>query len=115
RGAPEWHPVLVQEAVMIRGRPRALLRTVEPEDPVEAPAASLRFPEMQERIPLGLETRRLLDAGFRTWGDLYTARQAEVLLTALRRIQEMEARDARKHSRAQAVVEGAAARACWAT
>jgi hypothetical protein len=34
-------------------------------------------------IPPGIETKRLLDAGFVSWGDLYTYRQASVLVKAL--------------------------------
>jgi putative DNA methylase len=105
--APEWHPLLVQEAVTERGRLRARLRPAEPGDPVHSPTASLRFPKLQEPILPGLETRRLLNAGFRTWGDLYTARQANVLLTALQHIQALDASDACKNRLALAVIGAA--------
>ena len=101
---PQWHPLLVQEAVRIQGRLRAWLRPVEPEDPIDSPAASIYFPEMRNPIPPGIETRRLLEAGFRTWGDLYTVRQAKIILHALRNIHQLDASDTCKERLALAVI-----------
>lgn len=104
QNTPRWHPLLVQEAVRGKGWPRAWLRPVEPGDPVDSPAASLHLSETQVPIQPGLETRRLIEAGFRFWGDLYTVRQATVLLSALRNIQELDASDACKDRLALAVM-----------
>ena len=86
---PRWRPVLAQE-VGPGPRPRMILRPVDPMDPVDARPASEVFPELREPIPPGQETNRLRNAGFQTWGDLYTERQAAVLLEGLRALAEME-------------------------
>jgi len=86
---PRWRPVLVQEVVP-GPRPRVILRPVDPADPVNARPASEVFPELREPIPPGQETNRLRNAGFQTWGDLYTERQAAVLLEGLRALAETE-------------------------
>ncbi len=85
-----WKPVLVQEAVAGDGRVRALLRVAVPEDPTGSPFASKVFRELREPIKEGVETHRLLLAGFQSWGDLYTNRQARVVLTAIEHIKAMK-------------------------
>lgn len=93
QSAPSWEAVLVQEPIIERGRSRAWVREVEPDDPVKVISAAEALPELAVTIPDGIETRRLLIAGFQTWGDLYTARQARVILTALKRIRSMDVSD----------------------
>ena len=86
---PRWRPVLVQE-VGPKPRPRIILRPADPMDPVNVRPASEVFQELREPIPPGQETNRLRSAGFQTWGDLYTERQAAVLLEGLRALAKME-------------------------
>jgi len=107
KGKSTWKPVAVQEVVMVDGRRRAMLRRPEADDPLNSPFASLSFPELRKPILDGVETHRLLDAGFRTWGDLYTGRQAAVLLSALRWIEGLEAPAACKDRLALAVIGAA--------
>lgn len=77
-----WHPVLVQELVPYGQTARAVLRPVQRDDPVDSyPVGS--FAQLEVAIPKGKETNRLIRAGFKTWDDLYTGRQARVLLDAL--------------------------------
>jgi hypothetical protein len=104
KGIPTWKPVAVQEVVTVNGRPRASVRVPDPDDPLDGTAASVSFPDLAEQIPDGVETHRLLEAGFRSWGDLYTARQANVLLSALDWIEESEAPTACKDRLALAVI-----------
>jgi len=87
---PRWYPALVQELVTANGRRRVHLRPADPADPVEARQASEVFPQLRQPIPSGLETNRLINAGFRFWGDLYTDRQAAILLEGLRVLSDME-------------------------
>lgn len=101
---PQWHPILVQEAITNKGRCRALLRMVEPEDPVYSSTATSKFPEMKESITSGVETRRLLSAGFQEWGDLYTSRQASIILTGLQRISYLNVSQACKTKLAYAII-----------
>lgn len=89
-GPPQWRPVLAQEIRSDSGRLRAVLRPISPSDPARARPASEVFPQTREPIPPGIETNRLLRAGFRFWGDLYTDRQAAVLLEGLRTIAALE-------------------------
>jgi len=83
-----WKEVLVQEVTRdARGHAHPLLRLVDQRDPTSdlsmqvAPQLALTAP-----IPAGTETRQLLNAGFTTWGDLYTRRQVEVILQALQHV-----------------------------
>jgi len=85
-----WHAALVQELVIIKGRLRAVLRTVEKGDPVEIESASSAHPALAQAIPPGKETNRLLANHLQSWGDLYTRRQAEVLVDGLRTINELK-------------------------
>ena len=78
-----WRPVLVQELLSEGGRLRAVLRPVDSDDPVDGEAARGLSASLDERIPQGMETQRLLDNHMECWGDLYTTRQAAVLLKAL--------------------------------
>lgn len=107
KGKSAWQPVAVQEVVMVDGRRRAMLRCPKAGDPLGSPLASLSFPELRKPIPDGIETHRLLEAGFKTWGDLYTDRQAAVLLSALRWIEDVDAPAACKDRLALAVIGAA--------
>jgi len=89
-GPTRWHPVLVQEVISVHGRRRIAIRPVDPADPVEARQASEVFPQLRQPIPPGLETNRLLNNGFRAWGDLYTDRQAAVLMEGLRALADLD-------------------------
>jgi hypothetical protein len=60
-----------------------VLRQIQPTDPVHAEPAAGLHASLDSPIPAGVETKRLLDAGFTRWGELYTARQASVLIRAL--------------------------------
>jgi len=99
-----WDPVLVQEAVSIKGNARALVRFVEEKDPVEYSLASEVCNELRIPIDDGLETHRLLTMGFRSWGDIYTTKQATVILQALRAIQDLDVSNGCKDRVALAVI-----------
>lgn len=88
-----WHAALVQELTPNQGRLRATLRPVRANDPVGFKFASLAHQTLLKLIPAGKETKRLLDNGFKTWGDLYTQRQADVLVAGLRAIASLESHD----------------------
>ncbi|WP_426336765.1 hypothetical protein ACN9MY_01780 [Pseudoduganella sp. R-31] len=81
-----WRAVLVQELVTVKGQLRAVLRPVAEGDPVEVKHASDAHQALLTRIPAGKETNRLVDNGLKTWGDLYTLRQADVLVEGLQSI-----------------------------
>ncbi|MBN2034500.1 MAG: hypothetical protein JW836_14595 [Deltaproteobacteria bacterium] len=100
----EWRPVLVQEPIEKRGQLRAVLREVEAHDPVDFVSASDAMPEFRVPIPDGVETRRLLQAGFRFWGDLYTSRQAAVIIHALSTIMAMNVSEGCRDRMALAVM-----------
>lgn len=89
-GSIVWQAVLVQESVLNKRQYRAIVRTVEEGDPVSFSLASKSHNVLRTPIPDGVETRRLLTMGFRYWGDLYTARQAQVLIEALSIIKDMK-------------------------
>lgn len=81
-----WQAVLVQELAVVHGQLRAVLRPVAEGDPV-APGSDAMPPEaLAAKIPTGKETKRLLDNGFATWGDLYSSRQLEVLADGLKAV-----------------------------
>jgi putative DNA methylase len=86
---PKWKAVLVQHLLPEGALPRARLRPVLPGDPVDASVASTSFKELALAIPDGIETRRLARFGFEYWGDLYTERQASILLSGLAAIQRL--------------------------
>lgn len=104
---PVWKPVAVQELTMTNGRHRAAVRLPDSLDPLDSPPASESFRKLKKVIPDGIETRRLLEAGFRMWGDLYTARQANVILSALKWIHQSDASKACKDRLALAVLGAA--------
>jgi hypothetical protein len=84
-----------------------MLRLPDDDDPVNNRVASASFPDLRKPINEGVETHRLLEAGFRTWGDIYTTRQAKVLLSALRWIENVNAPVACKDRLALAVIGAA--------
>ena len=90
-----WWPVLVQELTSNRGQLKAVLRLPLPGDPTghaEAGIPSILLPT----IPAGQETKRLLDNGFKTWGDLYTHRQMDVLQKGIAAISSLNCKAAIK-------------------
>lgn len=100
-----WHPILVQE--VIEGVRRAFLRPLERGDPV-ADLETIRMPSpLKVKIEDGVETRRLVTAGFRTWGDLYTNRQVFILVSALQAVKRLSVDDAVKDRLALAVLGAA--------
>lgn len=78
-----WQAVLVQEIEQGRGQPRTRLRPVRADDPVAFTIGTDSHQALRTPILPGIETKRLLDAGFETWGDLYTSRQADVIVQGL--------------------------------
>lgn len=101
---PQWKAVLVQHLVMEGALPRARLRPVVAGDPVDASVASTSFVELADSVPDGIETRRLARFGFTRWGDLYTERQAAILLGGLAAILKLPHRQAVKDRLAFAVI-----------
>jgi len=89
-GPLRWRAVLVQEVIRVNGQRRIAIRPVDATDPVEVCKASDVFPQLREPIPPGLETNRLLKTGFRVWGDLYTDRQAAILMEGIRALVNLE-------------------------
>ncbi|GEM_PF-1042286 len=86
-----WHAVLVQELVPEKRHWKAVLRPVHEADPIEDKTATGSAWALTEAIAKGRETKRLLDNGFTRWGDLYTQRQADVLVGALQAIKQLDA------------------------
>lgn len=85
-----WYAVLVQELAWVQGQLRAVLRPVRDGDPVGFSLAVSLHPALTKEIPRGLETKRLLDNGLTTWGDLYTQRQAAVLIDGLQAVASLD-------------------------
>ena len=103
-GQEHWRAVLVQELCTERKQLRARLRLVEPGDPVEFASASGLHSALAVPLATGMETQRLLDAGFRSWGDLYTERQARAVLAALEYVSECPEPSAVKDRLALAII-----------
>lgn len=82
-GDASWRAVLVQEVVLVNGRSHAQLRPVERHDPVDAKPGTGSHAALSAPIGPGKETRRLIDAGYECWGDLYTHRQVDFIVDAL--------------------------------
>lgn len=96
-----WKPVLVQEVKQTKGL-TTTLRLPEDGDPLLHP---LSLPEeVQVAMPDDLETKRLKQIGFSTWGDLYTPRQAHYLLEALRFTRDLDVSQACRDRLAYAVI-----------
>jgi adenine-specific DNA methylase len=93
--------------VTVKGRLRAVLRPVAIGDPVEIESASAAHSALARSIPAGKETNRLLDNGLMTWGELYTRRQADVLVEGLRAIAALKCSLAAKDRLAFAVLGAA--------
>lgn len=102
-----WQAVLVQELFWAGEQPRARLRPVLPGDPVDLPATGHVPPALAEAIPDGIETRRLVSNGFRTWAALYSGRQLHVLQRALAAVQQLNTSQAVKDRLAFAVLGAA--------
>lgn len=103
----EWKPTLVGEILSHYDRKRAELRPVAPGDSVFQSPATATIPQLKEPVAPGIETRRLLDSGVSHWGDLYTERQAIVLLDALKVISNLKCSNAIKERLAYAVIGAA--------
>lgn len=101
-----WHPVLVQELVPRGHSLRAVMRQVRPDDPVEVKAQA---PDglLDGVIPPGLETQRLLNAGFKRWRDLYSGRQLITLGAALSYLKHSKLESAVRDRLAYAVIGAA--------
>lgn len=97
---PEWKPVLVQEVSNGKG----FIRPVEPCDPIEDEPLADLFQAIDSPIPDGIETRRLLRAGFRSWVDLYTSKQVRILIAALDAIRTMKVEEPVRDRLALAVI-----------
>lgn len=106
-GPEHWHAVLVQELRIEQKQLRARLRPVEIGDPVDFGSASTLHPAFATALAAGVETQRLLDAGFRCWGDLYTERQALALLTGLQHVSDLDEESAVKDRIALAIIGAA--------
>ena len=101
----KWHPILVQEVVA--GKRQRILRPIEPGDPV-ADLEKIEIPApLRRKIGDGMETRRLISAGFQSWGDLYTKRQLFILVRALEEVRQLSA-DASAKDRLALAALGAA-------
>jgi len=106
-GPEHWHAVLVQELRIEKKQLRARLRPVQADDPVDFGNASRLHPAFSTPVVAGVETQRVLDAGFSCWGDLYTERQALALLTALEHVSKSEETSAIKDRLAFAIIGAA--------
>ena len=62
------------------------VRPVAEGDPVALRSDAVPHEALAAKIPTGKETKRLLDNGFATWGDLYSSRQLEVLAKGLKAV-----------------------------
>jgi putative DNA methylase len=83
---PIWKPVLVQDRQAPAGT-GPNLRPVRNDDPVEDIAPRPEEAVLHVHIPLGVETRHLLQNGFRLWSDIYTHRQIQTLLAAIKEVE----------------------------
>ncbi|MCI0376886.1 MAG: hypothetical protein L0215_04725 [Gemmataceae bacterium] len=94
---PAWKAILVQvrsfKADSVTG---PQLRTIRPDDRVNDIAPAPEEEALRVPIPVGVETGHLLRSGFRFWGDLYTHRQAQTLLAAIREVETMDYSDSIK-------------------
>jgi adenine-specific DNA methylase len=63
---------------------------MHPADPISDIQPASEESALRVQIPDGVETRHLLRSGFRYWGDLYTHRQAQTLLAALREVEALD-------------------------
>jgi adenine-specific DNA methylase len=90
-GSPTWKPVLVQDRQF--PAPKNVgpaLRAAKESDPVWDVASRREENVLRVKIREGVETRHLLRNGFRYWGDLYTHRQAQTLLAAIREVEALD-------------------------
>jgi len=88
---PTWKPVLVQDRQVVAGTVAGpSLRRVRNDDPVDDVAPGPEEHVLQVQIPVGVETRHLLRDGFRCWGNLYTHRQAQTLLAAIKEVEALD-------------------------
>ena len=102
-----WQAVHVQELVQEKGRWKAVLRTVHASNPIHVETASQGAPALSALIPRGKETKQLLDNKILRWGDLYTQRQADVLIGALSTIKGLDVTTAVKDRLAFSVLGAA--------
>src|SRR5207247_1283032 len=83
RKADKWDIVLVQRLRDAEGQKKVVIDLPTKRDKNAAKVAKVELPEsLKQEIPPGVETSRLARAGFKTWADLYPARQLRVLLFA---------------------------------
>ncbi len=88
---PSWRPVLVQVREIEQSKKVSpTLRAVKVGDPVSDINKCEGNAALHVAIPPGVETAHLLREGFRHWTDLYTNRQAQTLLGALREVDRLK-------------------------
>ena len=103
-----WSVVLVQRRIENTGNSRVAFWPPSEEDIALAMQES-KLPRpscLEQRIPLGNETAKLLRFGFATWADLYPERQVGVLLAAARELSQMKI-DERIRDRLMLCIAGA--------
>lgn len=90
-GTPIWKPVLVQDRQFPAPKNAGpALRAVMEGDPVEDVASRPEENVLRIQIREGVETRHLLRNGFRYWSDLYTNRQVQTLLAAIKEVNALD-------------------------
>jgi adenine-specific DNA methylase len=89
RKADKWDLVLVQRLRELDGRKKVIIDLPTKRDREAADVPDLQVSDsLRQEIPAGMETSRLARAGFKTWADLYPARQLHVLLSAAKALVE---------------------------
>lgn len=107
RWVGDWVAVLVSEVHTIGSLTRTVLRRVDTGDPIDGTCA-IRLPEaLKAPIADGVETRRLIAAGFEHWSDLYTERQLAILIGALKAVEKLETSEVIKDRLALCVIGAA--------
>lgn len=107
RWAGHWVAVLVSEVHTDGTLPRTVLRQVQSGDPING-ACEIEVPRaLKARIADGVETRRLIAAGFASWRDLYTERQLRILIGALQALRTLKTTEAIKNQLALCVLGAA--------
>jgi adenine-specific DNA methylase len=87
--AHNWDLVLVQRLREADGRKKLVIELPTTRDRETAEVPDLELPNsLAQEIPVGIETSRLVRAGFSIWADLYPARQLHVLLSAAKTLGE---------------------------
>lgn len=90
--ATAWIPVLMQRHCHAGGSPVLHLDIPTDRERAQAmwPGNSYEYGALADPIPLGKETRRLIEWGFSRWSDLYPPRQLSIYLEAARQLAQIE-------------------------